>query len=156
MSNVKILRVTDLQLNMFSSILASAQPEINVKAETKPKRDQHAAGDKSQTVKQHNIRLVAACAAVKRWMDQKGSTAKFHYAFRNERFQQWGDAEVVKADRKTQTIVVKAMWNSTGKETRPEYETFNFTWDEWLKKMDEMRPLAMSKNKQGQPCHRVS
>jgi hypothetical protein len=150
MSNVKILTITSKQLDMFTKMFTP----IEVKAESKP-RDQHAAGDKAHDKVRSNIRLTAACAAVRKWMDQKGATARFHYAFRNERFQQFGDAEVVKSDRHTQIITVKAMWNSTGKETKPEYETFHFTWKQWEAKMNEMRPLALKKNKQGQPCHRV-
>jgi len=177
---IKILRITeaqlDRQLNLFrGQILAKAEsvetrPPIRAKAETingartvgslhafglQGSLTQREAGKLAHGTVRHNIRLVAACAAVKKWMQQTGKSARFHYAYRNERFQQFGDAEVQKADRSTNTIYVKAMWNSTGKNTQPEYEEFTFTWNEWLKQMDLMRPLATKKNGQGQPCHRT-
>ena len=156
-SNVKILTITEKQLDMFARKFFSTQ-NIEVKAETvKPKRNQHAAGDLAHERTSYHIRAIAACSAVRKWMDQRGDSGRVDWAINAvEHFQQHGVAHVVKADRYTKTIMVKAEHHTHGNEPKIHTEIFNLSWDGWLKLMDEMRPISMRLNKKKQRCHHVS
>jgi len=157
MSNIKILTITSNQLDMFTKMFQPAN--IEVKAETvKPKRNQHAAGDLAHERTSYHIRAIAACSAVRKWMDQRGDSGRVDWAINAvEHFQQHGVAHVLKADRRNQTITVKAEHHTHGNEPKIHTEIFNLSWDGWLKLMDEMRPIAQRISKTTkQRCHHVS
>jgi len=126
-SNVKILTITSTQLDMFTRQFQT----VNVKAETKPVRDQHVNGVKAHKASVvPDIALATATVAITNFYNKQHDKGEFVYSKRAHRFVHHGYARVIKVQGRTDSDMVTVSTTvTTSRETHN--MTYSKPWSEW-------------------------